>query len=186
VFSGLDQPNPDFSGAGSFSIDPSAPLDSVLAGSISQGHFEGGPGTARIELVVLGVPVLLDLIGARISADVSVSGCENAKLGGAITQTQVHSSLFPALATGINSKIAADPGCPADCSPDVQTLLDLFDTDHDVFITVAEIESNSLIQALFAPDVDLLDANGAFNPRVDGVSDSLSIGVGFSCAGATF
>ena len=35
-------------------------------------------------------------------------------------------------------------------------------------------------------DLDLLDASGKFNPRQDGVKDSLSVGLGFTCVPATF
>jgi hypothetical protein len=67
-----------------------------------------------------------------------------------------------------------------------KTILDLFDDNKDGDITTAEIEMDPLIMALLAPDVDLLDATGKFNPRSDGEKDSLSLGLGFTCGAATF
>jgi len=186
VFQGENQQDPDFSGAGSFSIQREAPHDSLLHGRVVGGVFTGGPGKARIKLVVMNVPVILDLIGARISAEVSPTGCSNGKLGGAITQETIVSQVFPALAAGFTASLAADPGCPSACTGTAATLQGLFDTNRDGTITVTEVESTALVRALFAPDVDLLDATGAFNPRQDRVNDSLSLGIGFSCAGASF
>ena len=37
-----------------------------------------------------------------------------------------------------------------------------------------------------SPDMDLLDASGKFNPRQDGVKNSYSVGLGFTCVPATW
>jgi len=37
-----------------------------------------------------------------------------------------------------------------------------------------------------SPDLDLLDSSDKFNPGQDGVKDSYSIGLGFTCVPATF
>jgi hypothetical protein len=37
-----------------------------------------------------------------------------------------------------------------------------------------------------SPDLDLLDASGKFNPGQDGVKDSYSMGLGFTCVPAKF
>jgi hypothetical protein len=37
-----------------------------------------------------------------------------------------------------------------------------------------------------SPDLDLLDDSGKFNPGQDGVKDSYSAGLGFTCGPATF
>ena len=71
-----------------------------------------------------------------------------------------------------------------------ETLVDLFDEEPepsgDCTITLDELKNNDLISSLLAPDVDLFDADGNFNPRQDMVKDSLSLGVGFSAVGAVF
>ena len=46
-------------------------------------------------------------------------------------------------------------------------------------------ENNILPKLAISPDLDLLDASGKFNPRQDGVKDSLSLGLGFTCVPAT-
>jgi hypothetical protein len=63
-------------------------------------------------------------------------------------------------------------------------LRQLFDANMDGAISAAELSSNNLIQALFQPDVDLLDAMG--HPGQDGSKESVSVGLGFSCVGAVF
>jgi hypothetical protein len=67
-----------------------------------------------------------------------------------------------------------------------KTVLDLFDDDKDGAVTADEIRMDPLSMALLAPDVDLLDASGAFNPRSDGTKDSLSLGLGFTCVNGVF
>jgi hypothetical protein len=56
----------------------------------------------------------------------------------------------------------------------------------DYVITDEELINNDLIASILSPDVDLLDADGNFNPRQDMVEDSVSLGVGFTCVPATF
>ena len=62
----------------------------------------------------------------------------------------------------------------------------LFDANTDGTITAKELRTNALIMSLLAPDLDLFDSAGIYNPRVDGVNDSLSFGVGFTAVGAVF
>jgi Ca2+-binding EF-hand superfamily protein len=54
---------------------------------------------------------------------------------------------------------------------------DVFDTNDDGVITVAEMADSAIAQALFAPD---LDTDG------DGDDDGLSFGLGFTCERAQF
>ena len=49
-----------------------------------------------------------------------------------------------------------------------------------------KLRENDLISSLLAPDVDLLDADGKFNPRTDMVNDALSLGIGFTGVGGSF
>jgi hypothetical protein len=51
---------------------------------------------------------------------------------------------------------------------------------HDGVVSTCEIAANPLVKNLFANDLDLFDAQGAFGPDQDGVRDSLSFGVGFT------
>jgi hypothetical protein len=103
-----------------------------------------------------------------------------------VPHADVVSKVYPQVAAGFTAILHADPGCPLHCTGSALTLENLFDTDHDGVISTAEVSASALLQALFAPDVDLLDASGHFNPRQDHVTDSLSLGVGLTCVGASF
>ena len=173
------QSAPKFDGSDKFALDPATSTNSPIVGSLTNGHFTGGPGSARVQMFLLGQLVEVDLIGLRLEADLSAKGCANGKLGGGVTVDEFRSKLLPALVAGLNqiintSKTAATP------------LLQIFDSDHNGTITVQELENNPLVMLAISPDLDLLDASGKFNPGQDGVKDSYSVGLGFTCAPATF
>lgn len=185
---------PDFSGSGTFTASTSA--SQQLPGTIVGGQFNGGPATVTIQLpLVEGADVLtVELVGAKIQADVdSVAGTCSGKLGGAITEQALNDDVLPTIADMLNETITSDPGCamvPPACGETAALIVDLFDKepepDGDLMITVEELKNNDLIASLLGPDVDLFDAAGNFNPREDGVEDSLSLGIGFTCVGASF
>ncbi len=137
MFIGLDEPAPDFGGNGTFTVDPAAPAASLLSGSVVAGRFTGGPGRARLELVVMpgAAPVALDLISARVAADVTASGCTNAKIGGGVHENDIVGKIYPAIAQGINVLVAADPGCPSACGAQASMLLNLFDANDNGTVT---------------------------------------------------
>ena len=59
----------------------------------------------------------------------------------------------------------------------------------DNIVDVCEVSTNTLVQSLLAPDVQLFDSTGAYKPNKDkttAVKDSLSVGLGFTAVGATF
>jgi hypothetical protein len=58
--------------------------------------------------------------------------------------------------------------------------------DQNGSISLAETENNVLLKLALSPDLDLLDAAGQFNPRQDGIKDSFSVGLGFTCVPAGF
>jgi hypothetical protein len=170
---------PSFNGTDRFTLDPVAPTNSLVAGSLTNGHFTGGPGTARAQIALMGMLVEVDLIGVRLEADVSAQGCANGKLGGGVTVDEFNAKLLPSLADGLTQVVKADiTGASA--------LAQLFDLDRNAVITVQELKNNLLLKIAISPDLDLLDASGKFNPRQDGVKDSLSVGLGFTCVPATF
>ena len=207
---------PHFDGTDSFTVDSTGPDHPGLAGNLTGGVFTGGPGNVSFDLALAaGPPVRFNVVGARIVATPSADGCSEGVLGGALTRDEISNSLIPAFASLFNASIrddapdganlaacrAADDVCPnaqsgEPTSCDVarrvcvtsssRTILNLFDADKDVQITADEVATSPLVQALFAPDVDLFDATGAFNPRQDGVNDSLSLGIGLTCVKASF
>jgi hypothetical protein len=56
----------------------------------------------------------------------------------------------------------------------------------DAIISADELRVDDLLGSILTPDVDLFDAAGNFNPRVDGVMDSISLGVGLDLVPASF
>ena len=199
VYPGSPTTNPVLTGGGTFSIDPSGQTYSPLEGSISGGQYLGGPGKVDLQLgLVAGEPPIdITLAGARIEATCTSTSCTNAKLGGGVSASDMMTKVIPAMAADLNAKIQADGQCSTmctvanACSSQSTQILDLFDTNHDCMITAGELESNSLVQAILMPDVDLLDAAG--NPcgcstgvTCDGVKESVSLGIGFTTESATF
>jgi hypothetical protein len=173
------QTAPSFDGADQFTLDSATPLNSPIIGSLTDGRFAGGPGAAQVGMVLLGQRVEVDLIGVRLEADFSADGCVDGKLGGGVTVEEFRSRLLPAIAGGLNliikeNNTAATP------------LLKAFDSDKDGSITAQELEKNPILMIAVSPDLDLLDASDKFNPGQDGVKDSYSIGLGFTCVPATF
>jgi hypothetical protein len=173
------QSAPRFDGSDKFTLDPAAPAGSPIVGSLANGHFTGGPGLARVQMFLLGQPVEADLIGVRLESDLSAKGCANGKLGGGVTVDEFRAKLLPAIADGLNQFIKTDQ---AVATP----LLQAFDSDHNGTISLQELENNPMLMLAISPDLDLLDASGKFNPGQDGVKDSYSVGLGFTCVPATF
>ena len=165
-----------------------------VVGTIVGGQFSGGPGNITIELALAeAATVPINLIGAKATGGVTETGITSGKLGGALRDDDIHEELIPAVADLIGSLLVTsecdgtpDGGCcPADSTG--EQVLTFFDDDGDCAVTVAELEANSLISSTIGnPDLDLFDENDDFNPRKDGVKDSLSLGIGFTAVSADF
>lgn len=173
------QSAPRFDGADQFTLDSATPPNSPIIGSLTNGRFAGGPGSAQVWMVLLGQRVEVDLIGVRLEADFSADGCVDGKLGGGVTVEEFRSRLLPAIAAGLNQIIKEN-------NTAATPLLRAFDSDKDGSITAQELERNPILLIAVSPDLDLLDSSGKFNPDQDGVKDSYSIGLGFTCVPATF
>ncbi|MDD2921159.1 MAG: hypothetical protein PHQ36_02640 [Anaerolineales bacterium] len=173
------QSAPKFDGSDNFKIDSTAPVTPPIIGSLTNGHFTGGPGNARVQLFLLGKTVDVDLTGVRLEADLSANGCADGKLGGGLSIEEFRGKILPAVTEGLNLAIKADQNV-------ANTLLPLFDSDRNGTTTVEEFESNPLLMMAVSPDLDMLDASGNFNPNQDGVKDSYSLGLGFTCVPAVF
>jgi hypothetical protein len=173
------QSSPSFDGSDQLTLEPTAPINEPIVGSLTNGHFAGGPGMAHIKMILLGQSVEVDLIGVYLESDVNTQGCTNGKIGGGVTSDELRGNLLPAIAAGLNQITKADKTA-------ADTLLPIFDTDGNGTITSKELESNPLLMIAISPDLDLLDASGNFNPNQDGVKDSYSVGLGFSCVPASF
>jgi hypothetical protein len=96
-----------------------------------------------------------------------------------MTVDEFRSKLLPAIVDGLNGIVKTDK---AAATPLLQGL----DTDHNGIISIQELENNPVLMVAGSPDLDLLDASGKFNPGHDGVKDSYSMGLGFTCVPAKF
>jgi len=183
-------------GNGSFDVAADSPRDAVLNGDIVAGTLKGGPGKVTLELSLGDVAgITVNLIGARVEVGVSETGLTSGKIGGAVTEEELNNSVLPAIVDVMAESIGDDcMGTPPNCCTEGstgETLVDLFDncdadsTSCDCAVDLNELKTNDLISSLLAPDVDLLDENGNFNPRKDEVKDALSLGIGFTAVGAT-
>jgi len=184
-----DDPGDNFSGSEMFALAPLDGADGQLVGSMSDGHLRAGPGAVPVLLAAAGDPAevtALRGVGGRVECDASAAALASGRFGAAFSPEEIHTRLIPPLADGIDAIVQRD--CPDNlCEPDTpgESLKAFFDDDGDGRITAFELESNSLISSTLGnPDLDLFDENGDFNPRVDGVKDSLSFAVGFTAVGA--
>ena len=119
------------------------------------------------------------MIEVRLEADVSAMGCTNGKLGGGMTVDEFRAKILPAITDGLNLIINANTTATA-------SILKAFDADQNEPITVQEVEKNPVLIIAFSPDLDLLDVSNTFNLGQEGVKDSYSISLGFTCVPVNF
>jgi hypothetical protein len=180
----------NFSGSEPFALAPLEGADGMMPGTLGVGgRLKAGPGTVPVLLGFAGVPpavIPLVGVGGGMDCEASANGLASGRLGAALTEEEANQRLIPAMAAGIDEVMQRD--CPdalcEDGSPGEQLAI-FFDDNEDGRLTEEEFLSNSLISSTFGnPDVDLFDADGVYNPGVDGVKDSLSFGVGFTAVPA--
>jgi hypothetical protein len=207
VVAGLPQASPDFSGAGSFTPDPSV-VPAEFSGPLMKGAFAAAPAPAvtrtpvqlRLLLPIIDRMVPVTLVGARIALDNSTL---TGQINGAVRSSEVQGVIVPAIAAGLNARVQADPS-----SSLAMQLLTIFDTGGkpnvncpgtcanpdgscaramDGHIDVCEIATSGLIENVLAPDVQMFDANGDYHPNpLNTKKDCLSVGIAFSAVGARF
>ena len=186
-------PSDNFSGEEPLAIAPGTPIDGNLPATAGDVSLVAGPGDIPLRMPLSGQsPQLITMrsLGTRIAATVGEGGALDGQLGGAFLIQDVNALVIPPLATAWNQVIFRDcPGGPSSCaegSPG-EALLSIFDLDSDGVLTSSELRDNLVIQeSLLNPDLDLFDADGAFNPNTDGINDSLSYGLGFGSVTASF
>jgi len=180
-------------GSGQFSVASDSPDDAELLGPIAGGLLSGGPGTVTIQLDLSDAPgtepITVELIGARVEVETMENGLMSGIIGGGIPEDQLTTQVIPGIADVVvatfNDSCALE-GEECVCDSTGDTLAGLFDEDMNCEVTREEVTMNRIVSSLLTPDIDLLDADGNFNPRSDGESDSLSVGLGFTAAAGTF
>jgi hypothetical protein len=173
-------------GTGTFDVDASSARNQPLGGPFVSSRMvtnANDAGQLQIQLSVFGgTPVVLNLIGARIAvANTSTTAVPDGIIAGAITQDEVNTQVLPNWQASIAVVIAADctgsppPNCGCQQGSTGRSMIGLFDTDpQDCSVSLQEIQTNSLIQSLLAPDV-----------RIAG-QDALSLGIGFTAVAGDF
>lgn len=161
-------------GTGIFDIATDSARDEPLVGSLVDGTLEAGPGRLRVQVLLMtGVPVELDLRGARVKLQMaSATGFAPSLIGGAISMTQIDTRLYSALQHGAETSIAArctnlippDCGCaPVGVDLMSRAYLNLFDTaPKDCMVSFEELKNSALLQSLFVPDV-MIDGKPAMS-----------------------
>lgn len=184
------QKRPDFTGAGTFAIDPAAPA-SDLGGELAAATFVGAdpsvmatPPTAPLRLTLgASQTVVLRLVGAHLTFAVTQNGLMKGELHGALTRVDLDTVLLPALAASLNT-LAQKANCDADCL-NVRALFDY--SPKDGTVTADEVRGNPSLYPLLVPDVDLYDAKGAWAPNPKNTDpDSFTVGIGFTAVKASF
>lgn len=158
-----------FDGSSTFTPDPSANTkDAIFGGSITGGKFEFGPSEMVISLPITTQGVLTaNLKGVYISGELSSDGktIKNGQLAGAVTKSDLDSSLIPAVKDMLNSTL----NDPKTDKTTKDTITTLFDKDNDGTISLDEVKGNSLIKMFLAGDVDVTG---------DG-NKEMTLGIGF-------
>lgn len=159
-----------FNGAYSFEPLPAAPL-CMTAGPIQSGAFVFGPGLLKIQLTLMGSPVLtLTLKKGIIKGKIVNNQIIDGVIAGALPKQDVDNVIIPAVAKVLNDLIN-DPSLDATYK---EYVLKLFDTDGDGILSITEVATNILVQSLVGGDVDV---------DYDNVKE-LSVGLGFTAVGA--
>lgn len=169
-------------GTATFDVAATSPRDAPLAGTISGGVLDAGPGTVHVATTFFGAPLTLALIGARVRlTQASDTEIMTGVVAGAVPVTELDSTVYPSMATAITAQIAVDctaltspPQCGCASGSAGDTEMGLFDANQDCAVTADEIKTNSLIMSLLAPDVTI------------GTEQALSFGVGITAVHAAF
>lgn len=199
-----------YMGNGKFTVTMAA--GPGFAGKVTSGAASFGPGqlTVQFPLVMGQAPLVTDLIAATVSGTISATNVSNAKLCGAIPADEIKTRILPQIATLLSAQVKSgsqtgmtiktlfdkNPTYPACANDPLNTNCD---TDPNctsptapnpcTCITACELENNSTIRTLLAPDLDL-DPNKT-NPFAmpgdpDYKNDALSVGLGFEANKASF
>jgi hypothetical protein len=171
-------------GTGSFDVAADSSLDAPLVGPVVGGVLTTpiGGGTLQLSTVfATELPVTIDLVAARVQATFGAGGITSGIIAGAVTQTELQNDLLPQMHAGFTAQVDRDcanttpPACGCVANSPGDTAISLLDTSpSNCVITLAEVENNTLIQSLLAPDV-----------TIDG-QDAISIGIGFEAVPASF
>lgn len=169
VLAGAPTTPPRWDGTDVFRV---AGEDGSFVGVIMGGaaHMDWGVVNLPLPFFPDQAPMVLPLARARIAATLTADGCEG-RIGGVMLAADIENTLTRFVRQAIRH-IERNPDHEL-----ARIAYDIFDTNDDGTITVAEMADSPIADALFRPDLDL---DG------DGRDDGLSFGLGFTCEAASF
>ena len=173
-----------------------AQYPTTVSATIDSGTLIGGPGVLNISIVFGETQdslVSFSLVGARVEGTLNeeTGTITNGVIAGGILTEQIN-LILPAFAgtidtlLGSNCSLSPEEGCCAEEFETERAVIGFLDINNDCTVDPDELADNPIITAFLSPDLDLLDADGNFNPNDDEEKDSLSIGLLFSTAPASF
>lgn len=180
-------------GGASFTVSADSPANASLAGTVTNGTFNAGPGNVGLQIAIGTTTISLSLVHARAKiTGMTTDGISNIIVGGLVTVSDLNTQVGPAIKSAVDNILATDCtgtpktpankcGCPAGGTGEkVINLLDgdLAPADKDCVISVDEILKAPVIAAVLTPDSCSQDTCTA--------ADSLSIGVQVQAVKATF
>jgi hypothetical protein len=174
-----------------------ARIESQITATGCDGKLGGAITKTDLDTIV--IPTIADQLNQTIADD---PGCQMMPPMCTGTAETVLGLFDKGIVCGTPTTMDVCPAEAPDCAPDPDGGMNMKCTcatagttgcggslPGDLGISVAEIQNNSLIKSLLTPDVDLLDASGNFQADPadrDGMEDSLSLGVAFTCVNAVF
>ncbi len=182
-------------GTGSFSVAATSPTDTELKGKFSNGKLQAGPGKIAIQIALTGAPITVNLVGARIEiSSVTADGIGKGLIGGAVSETELNTNVFPSIQVQLKSVIDRDCGAEAvrvrnadgvcgrnenatftACIGTGATIVGFFDSAAgDCKVSVEEVKNNPILAPSLASDVTINGEKG------------VSVVLGFSAKKATF
>lgn len=179
-------PGDDFSGSEEFVLVRGA-QDTFAIGDIAAGRFSGSAErvTMRLPLTQHGGVVALPIVRFGVGGTLAERTITQGMVGGAVHRDDIETVLLPALHDSFVASVAADCiGLVCEPGSAGEYILATYDADGDGAISYDEVADNSDIQRALAPDLDVYDSDGNFNPNGDGVLDSVSLGFHFTAVSA--
>jgi hypothetical protein len=174
-------------GSASFQVASNSPDDALLAGKLTNGAFDGGPGELSLQITIGNTtPILLPLVHARVKVtSVSATGLK-ALIGGVITAADLkthvggalQASVAPVITAGCTSTTPPECGCTG-LAATIMMVADGADgTAADCVVSGQELLSNRATGTYTTPDLCSMDTCTA--------PDAVSVGLNIEAVSATF
>ncbi len=202
ILAGLSQPAPQFMGKDTLAVDDSI-AGADLLGESAAGQFKSNPPCSQppvpllLRLPMLGTTFNLALTDAHVQFTFGTDmasgapGLLNGQIHGTIDGAVFDAEVIPKMAAYLTALLMSDPGD----HPDLERIFDVGGCSDDgvpavagdFVISLCEMAENQITMNVTAPDVDIFDSNGRYDPNVrNSDKDSISLGLGFTAVQASF